>query len=241
MSEHRKPRMLIVDDEQGMLRTLRRIMLAKGFEVEVAASGEEAVGMAETCQPEVLLLDMRMPGLNGVETFRQIKPICPEAVAVFMTANSSANLSQEARDEGAIEVLSKPVDIDNLCDLITQALGLRGVLVVDDDPGFRNSLQRALTAVGFHVYTAAGPEAALEEFKRHPRCVVLLDMKLPGTSGVELLQQIRKLNHDVLAVLMTGFRELEPEMTAGLESGACCTFVKPFDVDDLVAAIKAQI
>ena len=141
-------RMLIVDDEEGMRNTLRRIMMTKGFEVRVATDGSEAISIAEEFQPQILLMDIRMPGMNGVEAFREIKTHCPDAVAVFMTAYSSSELSQEAIDEGAVEVLAKPLDIDTLCDLIQRPSSSRPLLIVDDDEGFRVSLKRVLTSAG---------------------------------------------------------------------------------------------
>ena len=180
MTDTNKPRMLIVDDEEGMRKTLRRIMIAKGFEVLVAIDGRQAIKLAEEFQPEILLMDIRMPGINGVEAFREIKLNCPDAVAIFMTAYSTSELSEEAIDEGAVDVLSKPLNIDNLCELIQRASLSQPLLIVDDDAGFRTSLKRALTAVGFRVYTAVGLDDALTEFQRHPRCVALLDMKLEG-------------------------------------------------------------
>ena len=234
-------RMLIVDDEEGMRNTLRRIMMTKGFEVRVATDGSEAISIAEEFQPQILLMDIRMPGMNGVEAFREIKTHCPDAVAVFMTAYSSSELSQEAIDEGAVEVLAKPLDIDTLCDLIQRPSSSRPLLIVDDDEGFRVSLKRVLTAAGFEVHMAEGQDQALATFEQHPRCVALLDMKLNSGSGLQLLQQIRLLNQDAVVLLMTGFPDLESQMASGLQAGACCTFVKPFDVDLLVAEIKSQL
>ncbi len=241
MTDAYKPRILIVDDEKGMRTTLQRIMVAKGFDVLVAIDGYQAIELAEEFQPEFLLIDIRMPGLNGVDAFREIKLNCPDTVAIFMTAYSTSELSQEAIDEGAVDVLAKPLDIDNLCELIEKASLSRPLLIVDDDSGFRTSLKRALTAVGFRVYTADGLHDALTEFQRHPRCVALLDMKLDGHSGLQVLQQIRQLNQQVVAVLMTGHPDLQMEMQAGLKAGACCTFVKPFNVDSLIAEIESQI
>lgn len=241
MNDSGKQRLLIVDDEEGMRMTLRRIMVAKGYEVAVAANGHEAIKQAKHFRPQIVLMDIRMPGLNGVETYRQIKALCPTASPIFMTAYSTSELSQEAMDEGAIEVMAKPLDIDNLCRIVAQSGSSRPVLIVDDDPGFRESLERALTAVGFQVYTAGGAEDALTEFRRHPNCVAVLDMKLNGISGLQVFEQFRKLNKDAVALLMTGFAEFQSEMQTGLSNGACNTFVKPFDVDQLADQIRACV
>jgi len=83
MEGTRKSKMLIVDDDQGMRHTLRRIMLAKEFDVAIAESGEEALSVAADYQPDVVLMDMKMPGMNGVETLREMKLICPNIVSVL--------------------------------------------------------------------------------------------------------------------------------------------------------------
>lgn len=241
MSDSAGRRILIVDDEVDMRRTLRRIMRAKGYSVAVAANGPEAIEIARKFQPQILLMDMRMPGMNGVEAYRQIKPLCPSAVVVFMTAFSTIELSQEAMDEGALDVMAKPLDVDNVCQVLGQTLPQRPVLVVDDDAGFRTSLQRALSTSGFHVMTAVGLADAIETYRRHPDCVVLLDMKLDDLSGLHVLEQLQLVNSDVIAVLMTGFTELKPKMQIGLHSGARSTFIKPFDVGQMAAEIRKQI
>lgn len=236
-----KPRILIVDDEEGMRKSLRRIMIAKGFDVQVAIDGRQAIMLAKEFQPEILLMDVRMPGLNGVEAYREIKLNCPGAVAIFMTAYSTSELSQEAFDEGAMDVLGKPLDIDSLCDLIGRSSQSRPLLIVDDDAGFRTSLKRALTTAGFCVHTADSMDDALAKFQQHPRCVALLDMKLNGHSGLQVLQGLRQLNPNIVAILMTGYLDLQSEMQSGLDVGACCTFVKPFNVESMVAEIESQL
>lgn len=240
MSDSERRRILIVDDECGMRRTLRRIMVAKGYDVRVAGNGQEAIEIASEFDPEMLLLDIRMPGIDGVETFQRIKKICPDASVIFMTAYLSSELSDGAKNAGAVRILSKPIDIDHMCELVAHALNARTVLLIDDDPGFCRSLQRALGQLGFKVNTAAQVEDAIRQFSDAPESVVLLDMRLQDASGLDVMKQIRRVNKDVAVVLMTGFEELQHDLKAGLDAGACCSFVKPFDVDELVEVIRAQ-
>ncbi|MFK7818322.1 MAG: response regulator [Planctomycetaceae bacterium] len=233
-------KLLIVDDEEGMRRTLRRIMLAKGHTVEVAASGEEAIELAPVFQPDCILLDIRMPGLNGVETFRELKQICPNAFAIFMTAYAASSLTTEAREQGGIEVFSKPLDPDSVCDLIQKTAEQRPVLIVDDDAGFRESLERVLVTKGFKVHSAATIPTAVEQFYRCPRGIVLLDMNLDGGSGLDVLETIRETNPEVFTVLMTGYSDLLEQMEEGLAAGGSCSYTKPFNIDELLAAIESN-
>ncbi|HUG92863.1 MAG TPA: response regulator [Planctomycetaceae bacterium] len=238
MTGNKPMRLLIVDDEPGMLRTLRRIMMVKGFEVETAASGEEAVERTRAWRPDCILMDIRMPGMNGVEAFRQIRERSPATRVVFMTAYAGSSLVDEALNEGGLAVFPKPLDIDALCEQIAAAAAERPLLVVDDDQAFCQSLARVLAAKGFDVRTVHRVAEAIETFRQRPRGVVLLDMKLNGSSGLELLKQLREINPDIVAILMTGFADLEPLMRQAAEDGVRECFIKPIDIDRLLETIE---
>jgi two-component system NtrC family response regulator/two-component system nitrogen regulation response regulator GlnG len=113
-------RVLVVDDEPDMARGLRRILRAKGYEVDVAYSGEQAVERVRQCAPEGILMDLKMSGIDGLEAYRRIRSICPTVFVIFMTAHSS--MVEEARTEGAVDVLTKPLDPEATCDLIAWAM-----------------------------------------------------------------------------------------------------------------------
>ena len=236
MSDDRKPRLLVVDDEPGMRRTLQRIMRAKGFEVVVAEDGHAAIDTAREFLPDLLLLDVRMPGMDGIETWRQLKAICPDAAAIFMTAYTSSERLDAARREGAVEVMSKPLDIDAVCRLLRQ--NVRPILVSDDDPGFRDSLERALRQLSFRVLTAKDASEAIRHFARWPQSVVLLDMKLDGRSGLDVLREIRRHSEQWLVILMSGYSDTRDERRDGMNQGAVATLTKPFDLDELVREIR---
>ena len=104
--------LLLVDDEPDMVRGLGRILRSRGYRVHVAHNGEEAVRQATELQPDGVLMDIRMPGMNGVEAFRHIRRACPNTFVLFMTAYS--DMADEARNEGAVDVLSKPLEVDQV-------------------------------------------------------------------------------------------------------------------------------
>lgn len=111
-------RLLVVDDDHGMAVTLRDILGISGYEVEVAYSGSEALERVRQQPPNGILMDIRMPGLNGVEAFRQLKRVAPESFVIFMTAYAASHLVEEARSEGAVDVLDKPLDLAHALNLI---------------------------------------------------------------------------------------------------------------------------
>jgi DNA-binding NtrC family response regulator len=181
-------------------------------------------------------MDIRMPGIDGVEAYRRIREIAPNAFVIFMTAFST--LSEEAQDEGPVTVLSKPLDLDDVCSLIEHAAVNRPVLIVDDDPDFLQSLSRTLHAHGFDVHRARDMDNALAIFEKRPRSLVLLDMKLDEASGLDVLREIKQRNPQALVVQMSGFPEMEPEMKQGLTLSSYAHFMKPFDIDLLVTTMR---
>lgn len=236
MTEAAAPRMLIVDDEPDMAQGLRRIFRLQGYEVQIARSGEEAVAQVRDWEPNGILMDLKMPGMDGVEAYRKIRTICPNAFVIFMTAFSS--MVQQAREEGAVDVLTKPLDPGATCELIAKALVSRPVLIVDDDTDFSESLKRILVSKGFHVQTAQAADIALALFEKQPRSVVLLDMRLEGTTGLELLLTLKERNEKALVIQMSGFAEMEDLMEQSMALSATACFHKPLDVDRVLATIE---
>ncbi len=236
MTESTPLSLLIVDDEPDMLRGLRRILRLRGFEVETVGSGAEAIDRVRQHEPHGILMDILMPGLNGVETFRQIRAIAPNVFVIFMTAYTE--LMREARAEGPVDVLAKPLDLDELGKLIETAAVTRPVLVVDDEPDFLKSLSRVLTAKGFEVQGAETVEQAMAVFERQPRAVVLLDMKLGESDGLDLLRQLKQHNPLAVVVQMSGYSELHPDMEQGLTMSAYSYFTKPLNIDGLVDTLR---
>jgi len=113
---------LVVDDAAGMTETLCELLRLKGYRAAAAHDGHEAVAKAGDLRPRVVLLDIRMPGLNGVETLRRLKRILPPStVYVMMTAYAVDDLRREAMAEGALTVLDKPFEINEVIQIIEYA------------------------------------------------------------------------------------------------------------------------
>lgn len=119
------PHLLVVDDDLGMVATLSDILQASGYSVETATDGLEATEWVRAHEraPDCILMDIRMPGVNGVDAFREIKRLAPECRVIFMTAYSNSGLVDEARDEGAVDVLPKPLDLERLLRLVEEVCG----------------------------------------------------------------------------------------------------------------------
>jgi len=110
--------MLVVEDEAFQREMLRDLLTREGHRVTEAESGEKALQLLESSLFDLILLDFRMPGMNGLELLRQIKRINPEIEVVIMTAYGSIETAVEAMKAGARDYLTKPIDFEELCFLI---------------------------------------------------------------------------------------------------------------------------
>jgi CheY-like chemotaxis protein len=124
---------LVADDNLELLETFAKIFERRGFNVETAANGLLAVDKYRKHRFDVALMDIIMPGINGVEASRRIKEMDSEATIILMTGSSDAELLRSARDEGAHYIVEKPVNIERLVELIIEVAGDRPILVIDDD------------------------------------------------------------------------------------------------------------
>ena len=119
-----KKRVLLVDDQAGILKVLRIQLKMHGFDVATASTGTEAVEMVREREPDVILLDILLPDINGFDVLARVKEFSQVPIIAF-TANPS--MAQKAITMGAVDSISKPFDVDRLSEKIK--------LVLDGQPG----------------------------------------------------------------------------------------------------------
>jgi len=239
MGKEKKVSVLVVDDDAGMVESLCDVLQEKGYEAEAAATGEEALKKANKRPFDCFLMDIKMPGKNGVDTFRELKKIDPDAYVVFMTAYSASELVDEAKRQGAAEVFAKPLDLERVSDFIEKSHAVLPILIVDDDKGFCDSLNDILKKKSYDVTWASDADGALQQFLANPRSVILLDMKLGRFNGLDILIAIKKINPAAIVILMTGFRnEMEEQIEKGLKMKAYDCIYKPFEIDELLGILE---
>jgi DNA-binding NtrC family response regulator len=107
-------KILLVDDEERFLITTKKLMERKGITVFIALSGTEALDKLQTEDIPVVILDVKMPGMDGVETLKAIKARFPLVEVIMLTGHINVNSAIEGLKGGAVDYLMKPVDIDDL-------------------------------------------------------------------------------------------------------------------------------
>jgi DNA-binding NtrC family response regulator len=115
-------RILVVDDELFVRELLLEFLSSEGYEVSLADSGEKAVKLMQSEPADVVLVDLKMPGIDGIETLRQIKKTAPDALAIVMTGYPTIDSSIEALRCGAYDYVVKPFKLNDLKSSIDRAL-----------------------------------------------------------------------------------------------------------------------
>ncbi|AFQ46386.1 response regulator [Desulfosporosinus meridiei] len=115
-------KILVVDDQLGVRRLLFETFREDQHEVEMAANGEEAVELLKSFKPNLILMDMKMPGMNGIETLRQIRSLDLQVGVIMMTAYGDAQNMEQAKELGILHYLGKPFDLFELRERVREIL-----------------------------------------------------------------------------------------------------------------------
>ena len=228
---------LVVDDDVDTCQNLSDILTDMGYHVDIAHDGPSALELARRHSYDLALLDFKMPGMDGLTLYRELRQVQAETVAIVVTA-FAGKTTEEALAAGAWRVLPKPVDFPRLLALVAQALGQPLVLVVDDDPDLCASLWDLLRERGYRVALAHDDTEADRRLRDHDFRVVLIDMKLPHGDGATVFRLVRQANPAARTVVITGARaEVDQQLRQVIAEGADAVCYKPFDVPQLLAVL----
>jgi DNA-binding NtrC family response regulator len=231
---------LVVDDDRQMVRTLSAVLRLHGWETTPAYSGEEAVAAAATHRFDAVLMDVRMPGINGVESMRQIRAGQPRTPIILMTAYAAHELLQQAERDGALMILGKPIVWPKLMTMLADVGSNRSTLVVDDDPQFLQTLSQVLQQHGRRVEKAATIGEAMALIETTAPSVVVLDLKLEDVQPTDAVLAIKELSPSVALILYSGHPHMLDDTVAALPSGwVHASLKKPFPPEQLIELLDA--
>lgn len=231
-------RVLVVDDDVDTCHNLSDILTEFGYDVVTAQNGADALALVEQGPFDVALLDFKMPGMDGLMLYREIKKRNAGTVGIIVTAYATGETADQALEAGAWRVLSKPVDLGRLMPLVDEASHQPLLMVVDDDSDLCENLWDVLRERGYRVSIAHDDEEAARQLQSQEHRVVLVDMKLPHGDGRSVYRLVRDANPGARVVLITGFRtELQDLIQRVVAEGADAVCYKPFEMPQLLDTI----
>lgn len=185
---------LVIDDDPNVRDLLYRFLSKEGFRVEMAASGEEGIRKCHELRPDVITLDVMMPGLDGWAVLVQLKadPVLADIPIIMLTMIDNKNIGYAL---GVTDYLTKPVDREKLSNILHKVMQNNqsvDVLVVEDDFTTREMLVRLLSKDNFNIREAENGLMALKELETKLPQLILLDLMMPEMDGFEFVAQVRK-------------------------------------------------
>ncbi len=285
-----KIRVLLVDDEEDYVKAMAERMDMRDLQSQVALSGEEAMAVLETDPPDVMVLDLRMPGMQGMEVLEKVKRDHPHIQVIILTGHGGDKEEKEARRLGAFEYLQKPADITALMKTIQgawkrsvqaakefvreqkedfeesmtaaalaeggmheEARGMMQgrsapvcedpearaltVLLVDDEEDYVRTMAERLEMRDVGSDVALNGEAALAMLEDGLPDVMVLDLKMPGMGGLEVLEVVKKNHPQIQVIILTGHGSKKEEVEAR-RLGAFDYLQKPVDINDLMERVR---
>jgi two-component system, NtrC family, response regulator HydG len=229
---------LVVDDEIDICTNMADILGDLGLLVDTAQDGDTALEMMRRKAYDIALLDLKMPGMDGLELSRRIKQLRSGTVAIIVTAYANRVTREEAMSTGVWRVVAKPVDLASLLGLVEEAIDQPLVLIVDDDRDLCCNLHDLLRDRGYRVDLAHDEDEGFRLVEARSFQVVLIDLKLPGGHGVRIFDRVRSASPGTRSILITAHRgETDPMIAKILEGGAEGVCYKPFDIPELLRLI----
>ena len=259
MTESR--RVLVIDDDQSLLRLMKSHLGAHGYEVETAQSGERGLEMVSSFRPGLVILDLLLPGMDGFAVCRRIRET-PDLLGVKVLLLTAVYLSEEDALQGFHMgadaflmkpdlILSKPVHLKELNEAVDfvfsggeiparQGSPPDRILVVDDDERNLRLLKMRIQNEGFEVGEASDGQAALRMLDSFQPHLLLTDVKMPVMSGLDLLREARSRGFEGPVMVMTAFGS-ESVAVDAFSHGAEDYLIKPFDSATAVRRIRRLI
>jgi len=259
-------KILIVEDEEALANVLEAKLIKEGHEVQVSYNGEDGYESIKSWQPDLILLDIVMPKMNGYEVLEKMKDE-NIVIPVIIISNSGQPVEiEKTKKLGAVDHLIKTeFEPQEVVDKVSRYLDGMGknngiqlekkggggtssgakILLVEDDEFLKDICSKKLVNEGFEVYEAIDGEQALAEVEKIKPDLVLLDIILPSMDGFQVLEEVRKNSDKQIAgipVIMLSNLGQDGDVKKAMDLGATDYMVKAhFTTEEIVKKIKSVL
>jgi CheY-like chemotaxis protein len=250
-------KLMIVDDHANARELIRSFLTIPGMTFQECASGPEAVACARDFKPHWVLMDIKMPGMDGFEAIKSIKEVHPEAKVLIVTSFNESQFRDKAHTVGAVgfflkenllplrlllEKESKGSSRSASGDTEHSRKSPKRILVLDDDTETQGMLG-LLTGKGYKLTRTASGGEAVSLHRQNPFDLVIIELLLPDYDGFEAFSELRRaaVPPKFIAVAKAGWAAADICLKMAKQLGANETLAKPFDSDQLLKAVEKAL
>lgn len=254
-------KILYVEDDFNNLRLIRKMFKLTDYQLFEAFDGNSGFEMALKIMPDVILMDVNLPGINGIDVVTYLKqsPSLQHIPVIALTADVSSETMERCLEAGCVGVMHKPVSRFLLLDTIRRFTDssfiettevpivdsadrthLKKVLIVDDNPDLRIIFARTFDRRHFSVQVATDGIQAIECLKNELPDILILDINMPRLNGFEVLKYVREnqTTQEIKVVIVTGNYMA---MQAPEAEYADLLLIKPVDINDLITLAQRLV
>ena len=255
-------KVLVVEDDHLNMKLMRSLLGLGGYDIYEATEAETALRMAAEHRPDLILMDIQLPGLDGLSATRQLKadPALKDIPVVALTGLAMEGDREKALAAGCDDYITKPINTRNFLENLNpkgnggQAEAtapapetrprhpVSRILVVDDDPMNVKLMVAILNREGYESLTAVDGAEALAQVRRHQPDLILLDVMMPGIDGYQVARELKAdpTTATIPIIMITALDGTEDKV-CGLECGADEFLSKPVNSAELLARVKSML
>ncbi len=248
-------KVLIVDDEIEVCQRLQREVKKEGCDIGYTTSPVNALERLRNAEKkgeayDLLILDIRMPEMDGLTLLKKIQEAAFDLDVIIITAYVDEEKAIESIRLGVVDYLCKPISLEDLRTAIFRVQQKRAVeqkmtlehsiLIVEDEKELCERIKWGLEKEGYQVAVTYDGVEGLEYFKNNRVDVVILDIRMPKMSGLEMLKKCREIDDDFVSIIITAFSDYENAVDA-LKLGVFNYFKKPISLKELISSVRKGI
>lgn len=232
-------KILVVDDEREICASIKKPFEYLGFTVFTATTAKKALDVFEKKKPKIVFLDIIMPDIDGLDLLKDFKAIDPSVIAIMVTAKGDDETRKKALELGADEFMTKPFGTNDLRSVAMEKIGMlldKGghmqkpcILIVDDEQKARDNLREFITPrYECEITEAEDGKTAVERVKKVSPDIILLDIRMPGISGIDIIKEIKQIVPDSRIIIISAWKS--PDVAAkAMRLGAFTYLDKPIE------------
>ena len=249
-------KILVIDDDRMNCDLLQAVLTRHGYDVHSATSGSDGLNLFRQHHPRVTILDLRMPGMDGLTVLKEIRAIDPHAPVIILGGGATELQENQARALRVTDFVRKGLSLDVLVEGVNRVVQQparkqegaavaagqsadtgESVLIVDDEQLVRDLLVQFLNLRGYRAQGVQDGAQVLSMVEQSPPDLILLDLMLPVMSGVDVLRRLRDRHFNGAIIIVTGSYDEELLQDAwSLHPQEVIS--KPIDLEKLLAIIQ---
>ena len=236
----------MVDDDEATRRSTKLLIESFGFQAADFESAESFLKSSQLEETSCLVIDVRMPGMNGLQLQSYLADARHKIPIIFITAYDDGESRRQAMQAGAVAFLAKPFTDDLLLQTISSALAVKQrerknvISVVDDDESIRRTTALLIESFGFQPAVFDSAESFLKSGQLPETSCLIVDVQMPGMNGLQLQRCLAASGCNIPVIFVTAFHNKESRQEA-MQAGAIAFLSKPFNDETLFETIRAAL